>query len=84
VADDAIQGGDSMRDHNEISDDLINEVMKHLDDEVTFGAMRMSVEYDPEQREEKSVSHKCCKVYGMDADQMVGKLDGYSDSTNKY
>lgn len=71
-----------MSRQSDIDDELLNEVMRHLDSEVEFGAMRMSVEYDPEQTEEKNVSHKCCKVYGMDANQMIGKLDGYSDSTN--
>ena len=66
----------------EIDDELLNEVMRHLDSEVTLGAMRMSVEYDPMQREEKSVSNKCCKVYGKDANQMVGELDMYSDICN--
>lgn len=75
---------DNNKKINDIDDELLNEVMKHLDDEVTLGAMRMSVEYDPEQNERSNVSHKCCKVYGMDANQMVGKLDGYSDSTNQY
>ena len=69
---------------SEIDDELINEVMKHLDDEVTLGAMRMSVEYDPGQTDAKNVSHKCCKVYGMEANRMVGQLDAYSDSTNEY
>ncbi len=73
-----------MSRQNEIDDELINEVMRHLDSEVEFGAMRMSVEYDPDQAEQKNVSHKCCKVYGMEATQMIGKLDGYSDSTNQH
>lgn len=71
-----------MGKQSEIDDELIEEVMRHLDSEVELGAMRMSVEYDPEQTEKKNLSHKCCKVYGMDANQMIGKLDGYSDSTN--
>ncbi|MCR5595988.1 MAG: hypothetical protein K6G12_09065 [Lachnospiraceae bacterium] len=65
-----------------IDDELLNEVMKHLDTEVMAGAVRMSVEYDPEQREHSNVSHKCCKVYGKDASQMVGELDMYSDICN--
>ena len=71
-----------MKDQPDISDELLQEVMRHLDSEVELGAMRMSVEYDPDQAKGKDVSHKCCKVYGMDANQMIGKLDGYSDSAN--
>ena len=37
---------------SEIDDELLNEVMKHLDSEVSLGAMRMSVEFDPEQDEQ--------------------------------
>ncbi len=66
----------------EIDDELLNEVMRHLDSEVTLGAMRMSVEYDPTQQESSNVSHKCCKVYGREASRMVGELDMYSDSCN--
>ena len=66
----------------EIDDELLNEVMKHLDSEVSLGAMRMSVEFDPDQDERSKVSHKCCKVYGKEASRMVGELDMYSDSTN--
>lgn len=67
---------------SKIDDDLLNEVMRHLDNEVMSGSMRMSVEYDPTQSKRSNVSHKCCKVYGVEASTMVGELDMYSDSTN--
>lgn len=60
-------------------DRLIDEILKHLDREVEFGAARMSVEMDEKQEEYSKVSHKCCKVYGKDATRMVGELDMYSD-----
>ncbi len=58
---------------------LIEEIMKHLDKEVSGGSMRMSVEMDDTQEEYAKVSHKCCKVYGKDSTRMVGELDMYSD-----
>lgn len=58
---------------------LIEEIMKHLDNEVTGGSMRMSVEMDDAQEEHAKVSHKCCKVYGKDSTRVVGELDMYSD-----
>lgn len=66
-----------MADANE---KLIQEIMAHLDREVNVGAARMSVEMDETQEEYSKVSHKCCKVYGKDANRMVGDLDAYSDS----
>ena len=63
----------------EVNDKLIDEIMRHLDKEVSSGAVRMSVEMDDEQEEYAKVSHKCCKVYGKDANRMVGELDMYSD-----
>ena len=63
----------------EVNDKLIDEIMRHLDKEVSNGAVRMSVEMDDEQEEYAKVSHKCCKVYGKDANRMVGELDMYSD-----
>ena len=60
-------------------DKLIREIMEHLDREVIGGSARMSVEMDEGQEEFSKVSHKCCKVYGKDANRMVGELDAYSD-----
>ena len=58
---------------------LIEEILRHLDKEVTGGSMRMSVEMDETQEEHAKVSHKCCKVYGKDSTRVVGELDMYSD-----
>ena len=63
----------------EVNDKLIDEIMKHLDSEVTNGAVRMSVEMNENQEEYSKVSHKCCKMYGKDANRIVGELDMYSD-----
>ncbi|MCR4598613.1 MAG: hypothetical protein K5678_06245 [Acetatifactor sp.] len=63
----------------EADEKLIEEIMKHLDKEVTGGSMRMSVEMDETQEEHEKVSHKCCKVYGKDSTRIVGELDMYSD-----
>lgn len=65
-----------MPDENE---DLIRDILQHLDSEVAQGAARMSVEMDESQEEYAKVSHKCCKVYGKDANRIVGDLDAYSD-----
>jgi len=63
----------------EADEKLIEEILKHLDKEVSGGSMRMSVEMDDTQEEYAKVSHKCCKVYGKDSTRMVGELDMYSD-----
>ena len=44
----------------DISEEMIANVMKHLDSEVDGGSMRMSVNFDDNQKEESVVSHKCC------------------------
>lgn len=58
---------------------MIDEVLKHLDSELALGAMRMSVVFDDEAKDEKSVSHKCCHSYGRPATETVGLLDMYTD-----
>lgn len=58
---------------------MIDEVLKHLDSELALGAMRMSVVFDEEAEDEKSVSHKCCHSYGRPATETVGLLDMYTD-----
>lgn len=63
----------------EANDKLVEEIMRHLDNEVTGGSVRMSVEMDESQEEYSKVSHKCCKVYGKDSTRVVGELDMYSD-----
>lgn len=58
---------------------MIDEVLKHLDSELALGAIRMSVVFDEEAEDEKSVSHKCCHSYGRPATETVGLLDMYTD-----
>lgn len=58
---------------------MIDEVLRHLDSELALGAMRMSVVFDEESKDEKSVSHKCCHSYGRPATETVGLLDMYTD-----
>ena len=63
----------------EVSDQMIENILKHLDSETQLGAMRMSVGVDETQQEESVVSHKCCYAYGKPATDTVAKLDMYSD-----
>lgn len=63
----------------EKDDRLIDEIIKHLDDETGIGAMRMSVTMDEGQQEASKVDHKCCREYGRPANETVGLLDMYSD-----
>lgn len=63
----------------EKDDRLIEEIIKHLDDETGIGAMRMSVTMDEGQQEASKVDHKCCREYGRTANETVGLLDMYSD-----
>lgn len=58
---------------------VIEDIMKHLDAESEQGVCRMSVNYDDQEEEEKSVSHKCCNMYGRPASETVGLLDMYTD-----
>ena len=58
---------------------MIEEIMKHLDTESAQGVCRMSVTFDEEEEERKSVSHKCCNMYGRPASETVGLLDMYTD-----
>lgn len=57
---------------------MIEEIMRHLDTESTQGVYRMSVTFD-EGEEHKTVSHKCCNMYGRPASETVGLLDMYTD-----
>lgn len=57
---------------------MIEEVMRHLDTESAQGVYRMSVTFD-EGEESKTVSHKCCNMYGRPASETVGLLDMYTD-----
>lgn len=63
----------------EKDDQLIEEIIRHLDGETGIGAMRMSVIMDEKQEEASKVDHKCCHEYGRPANETVGLLDMYSD-----
>lgn len=58
---------------------LIDEILRHLDSETQTGVMRMSVEMDENSNKSAEVSHKCCKMYGRPANETVGLLDCYTD-----
>ena len=60
-------------------DAMIEEIMKHLDTESVQGVYRMSVTFDDEERQSKTVSHKCCNMYGRPASETGGLLDMYTD-----
>lgn len=70
-----IERGSAM-DSNE---HMIDEILRHLDSELEHGAARMSVIFDDNATDEKSVSHKCCHSYGRPATETVGLLDMYTD-----
>lgn len=58
---------------------LINEILKHLDQETRMGVVRMSVEMDETKSNTGEISHKCCNMYGRPANETVGLLDCYTD-----
>ena len=58
---------------------MIDEILRHLDNELELGAARMSVTFDDQAEVAKSVSHKCCISYGRPATETVGLLDMYTD-----
>ena len=60
-------------------ENMIEEIMRHLDTESTQGVCRMSVTFDEEEEQRKTVSHKCCNMYGRPASETVGLLDMYTD-----
>ena len=60
-------------------DQMIEEILRHLDSELEHGAMRMSVIIDDNAKEAKTVSHKCCNSYGRPSNETVGLLDMYTD-----
>ncbi len=62
-------------------DYLIEQILKHLDDETRMGVARMSVEMDENSDTQVEVSHKCCRMYGKPANVIVGLLDGYTDTS---
>ena len=59
--------------------EMIEEIMRHLDTESGQGVYRMSITFDDESTEPKSVSHECCNMYGRPASETVGLLDMYTD-----
>ena len=61
------------------NEQMIDEILRYLDSELEHGAARMSVIFDDNAKEEKSVSHKCCHSYGRPATETVGLLDMYTD-----
>lgn len=60
-------------------EDMIAEIMNHLDTESKHGVYRMSVLMDDNAKEGKSVSKQCCNMYGRPASETVGLLDMYTD-----
>lgn len=58
---------------------LIEDILRHLDEETQLGVMRMSVEMDEKKSGGGEVSHKCCNMYGRPANETVGLLDCYTD-----
>lgn len=58
---------------------MIDEILRHLDSELEHGALRMSVIIDENAEEAKAVSHKCCHSYGRPSNETVGLLDMYTD-----
>ena len=63
----------------EATDELIDEVIAHLDNELEIGAVKMTVEMDDHQEEHSRVSHKCSKAYGREATTMIAQLDMIHD-----
>lgn len=68
-----------MEHAGEPEDQMIEEIMRHLDTESKQGVVRMSVIMDEAAAEAKQVSHKCCHMYGRPANETVGMLDMYTD-----
>ncbi|MCI8356888.1 MAG: hypothetical protein HFI51_01900 [Lachnospiraceae bacterium] len=60
-------------------DEMIAEIMNHLDAESKQGVYRMSVLIDQDAEEAKTVSRQCCNMYGRPASETVGLLDMYTD-----
>ena len=60
-------------------EDMIAEIMNHLDSESVQGVYRMSVLMDEKAKQAKTVSKQCCNMYGRPAAETVGLLDMYTD-----
>lgn len=65
-------------------EEMINDILKHLDGETRLGAARMSVEMGGGKAGSKEVSHKCCNAYGRPATETVGLLDMYTDISSRF
>ena len=63
----------------EATEEFINEVIAHLDNELEIGAVKMTVEMDDHQEEHSRVSHKCSKAYGRESTTMIAQLDMIHD-----
>lgn len=61
------------------NEEMIEEIMKHLDTESQNGVYRMSVLMDDKAERAKTVSKQCCNMYGRPASETVGLLDMYTD-----
>lgn len=60
-------------------EEMIAEIMKHLDNESKQGVYRMSVLMDENSGQDKTVSKQCCNMYGRPAAETVNLLDMYTD-----
>jgi len=60
-------------------ENMIEDILRHLDAETRMGVVRMSVEMDEEKSGGSEVSHKCCNMYGRPANETIGLLDCYTD-----
>ena len=60
-------------------EEMIDEIMRHLDQESKQGVYRMSVLMDENSSEDKTVSRQCCNMYGRPASETVNLLDMYTD-----
>ncbi len=61
------------------NEELMEEILRHLDHETKMGVARMSVEMDNDSDMDINISRKCCKMYGWPANVTVGLLDCYMD-----
>lgn len=68
-----------MENKEAFDESMIEDIMKHLDRETAEGTVRMSVNMDEGAKEEKTVSRKCCNIYGRTASEIVDLLDAYTD-----
>ena len=59
--------------------EMIEEIMRHLDAESQHGVYRMSITFDDESEEEKSISHDVVICTADPASETVGLLDMYTD-----